>query len=82
MANNRVYVYCAPCNAAKMLAKHLADGWYLGPHSAALEGWWDEHKACAGVDDGVGGTLLDLRYESVRGRPELELPKDAKVWEP
>lgn len=60
MANNRMYLFCPPCNSALYLGKTYCDG-YFRSTDASLEDdfvdWTEDHA------HGGEGTQIELRFE-------------------
>ncbi len=64
MANNRMFLVC-PCGGRFMLAKNMADGWYVRDtegYGDRLNEWLEEHVLCHPRVH--GGVKLALDYEN------------------
>lgn len=63
MANNRMYLYCPPCNETVLIAKHTGSWFDLRVGGNVINAFFSRHAWCGPRDCMCCGSHLQLRYE-------------------
>lgn len=63
MANNRMYLYCPPCNETIMLAKHFGTAYTIRASVEAMDAFLSRHQWCGPRDCMACGSQLRVVHE-------------------